>query len=192
MATVVDAARAGDTQMLSSLLSLGVNVLECDEKGYTAAHWTCYNDDVCLLCMLLDAAPELIHSKNSRAMTCLHVAASNGSIRCIRILLDNRSFVSQHLNAVNHWGESALHLASATGNTSVVVALLSSGLDYMLIDQWGRTAFRVDKYYPFCTTHFDRCLLGCEGERVRGFRNSTRKTYDSRREVCVRIECCTI
>lgn len=82
----------------------------------------------------------------------LHVAAMNNSVGTVKLLLRMSSEYTPPLvdiDAKNQWGETALHIAAATGQTGLVHCLLESGASPHAADMWGRTPMKVVFYYIY-------------------------------------------
>ena len=66
-----------------------------------------------------------------------HLAIEIGSLPILQLLLDNDA--DPDVKALNHAGESSLHLAARLGMTDVVELLLWEGADLLDVDEQGRT-----------------------------------------------------
>ena len=67
----------------------------------------------------------------------LHLAIETGSLPILKMLLDNDA--DRGAKALNHPGESSLHLTARLGMTDVVELLLWEGADLLDVDEQGRT-----------------------------------------------------
>jgi hypothetical protein len=105
--------------------------------GYEAVHWAANYDDVAALSTCLSSDAACASRRTSRGMTPLHICALNNSVRCVRVLVP--LLPAATINAVNCWGETALHLACACDASDVRAALLDAGADTFAHDSWGRT-----------------------------------------------------
>ncbi len=105
--------------------------------GYDAVHWAANYDDEAALSACLSSDPARAALVTSRGMTPLHICALNNSVQCARALL--LLLPAGAINAVNCWGETALHLACACDASEVRAVLLQAGADALAQDAWGRT-----------------------------------------------------
>jgi ankyrin repeat protein len=93
--------------------------------------------------MLLHAHPELYNIVTCRSMTPLHIAVMNNSVHTIKQFLGMHIQLIGDINAKNQWGETALHLAAALGQTGIASSLLHQGAMLTVTDIWGRTPQKV-------------------------------------------------
>lgn len=66
--------------------------------------------------------------------TALHLAAADGDVECVKLLLDARA----DINARNHKHQTALHLAALSQSTEILEVLLKRGADPNVVDTDGR------------------------------------------------------
>ncbi|TEY15959.1 hypothetical protein BOTCAL_2527g00010 [Botryotinia calthae] len=83
---------------------------------------------------------------NPRKVTPLWIAASNGHIEVVRLLLGTKSV---NLNATDVPGRSPIFWAAANGHEEIVRLLLNAGADPTFIDTNGDTALLVSKRHGF-------------------------------------------
>jgi ankyrin repeat protein len=126
-ARLVDAVRAGDGQVVRTLLAAGgsraaVNAEEAD--GTTALHWAVRADDLDTVGLLL-AAGANVNRANRYGITPLSLAALNGNPDMIERLVD----AGADPNAVVSDGETAALIAARTGNPRALAILLDHGAD---------------------------------------------------------------
>lgn len=86
---------------------------------------------------LIDATPQLDNLDNERT-TCLHLAARNGHVDIIKLLLE----AGVDINRQTLQG-TCLHEAAMFGKTEVVALLLSSGVDVNRLNSYEQTALEV-------------------------------------------------
>jgi hypothetical protein len=122
----------------------GVIACDCMEQrrsqlndGYDAVHWAANYDDEAALSACLSSDPARAALVTARGMTPLHICALNNSVQCARALL--LLLPAGAIDAVNCWGETALHLACACDASEVRAVLLQAGADALARDAWGRT-----------------------------------------------------
>ncbi|XP_061192544.1 transient receptor potential cation channel subfamily A member 1-like [Saccostrea echinata] len=119
------AARYGRYNTCRRLLDskLGPNIInESDCDGFTALHLAALNGHVKIINLLMQkgACVTRAHDDNSP----IHMAAINGYTKCIRALLSVHANI---LDVKNKNGDTALHLASRSGQSKVVDLLLTLG-----------------------------------------------------------------
>ncbi|CAI5728353.1 unnamed protein product [Peronospora effusa] len=73
------------------LLAYHANVLVVDYRGWAPIHGAAYNGHVGSLTALLDAGASVVTQLTKRHETALHVAASQGNIEAIELLLKHNS-----------------------------------------------------------------------------------------------------
>lgn len=65
-----------------------------------------------------------------------HIAAANGSLRCLDLALERQPGVAMHANAK---GRTTLHIAAGYGQALIIKRLLAAGANAMARDTHGRT-----------------------------------------------------
>jgi len=119
---LVDAAKAGHTQEVRTLLRGGQRPNVAAADGTTALHWAAYREDVALVDLLLGAGADVTIA-NRYGATPLSLACANGNAAVIERLLK----AGADGNAVSAGGETALMTASRTGSVAAVRLLLAHG-----------------------------------------------------------------
>ncbi len=158
----------------ASLINHGADLTLKDSDGDTIFHTAAYYGHISLLKLLLRLTvdPETIKIRNNCNETALGVAASNGNLEILKVLLhcgfdaldctkENGSALHAaarggHLEVVDHLlqegigvntvsvtNATALHVASQHGRVEVVKALLDAGADCYLVPKSGYSALLV-------------------------------------------------
>ena len=149
---IINAAQTSDVSRVKSIrVTDNTLLLQSDEKGYTAFHWAAYSDDI----EVFDALSEDNHNYlwsclTHKGMNSLHIACSNNSLRVARRIIEiiqSNPLHQHHIDAVNTYKETALHLAAAANNADIVTLLVESGCNTLSLDQWSRTARRVSHIF---------------------------------------------
>lgn len=144
---ILDAVQRNDTSSVQILLSKDLDLLyAADERGYSAIHWAAYVDSVEITDILLNHSVDIAwKSRTLRGQNSLHIACSNDSYRVVRRLIDfakeNRQ--QENFDDINNYGESAAHIAAASGKCTILQILMSAGLNFQIKDKWGRTPRQV-------------------------------------------------
>lgn len=132
-----DAARAGDVEVLKSLLARGVQVDMRDERGSTALILAAYYGKTDAVRTLLDAGASPNLGDSARGNTALMGALFKGEIESAkRLLADPRTDV----NARNAAGQTAAMFAALFGRADLIEALAARQADFALTDASGATA----------------------------------------------------
>lgn len=132
-----DAARAGEVDVLKSLLARGVQVDARDERGSTALILAAYygKSEAVQTLLAAGASPNL--GDSARGNTALMGALFKGEIESARRLLaDPRTDV----NARNAAGQTAAMFAALFGRADLIEALAARQADFALTDASGATA----------------------------------------------------
>lgn len=124
---IADAARAGDSQAVISLLTEDADPNLAQADGTTALHWASRYDDLAMAEALIRAGADAA-ARNRYDVTPLGLAATNGSADMIELLLD----AGASANEAGIEGETVLMTAARTGNIDAVGTLLDRGA---LVDQ---------------------------------------------------------
>jgi ankyrin repeat protein len=140
----VDSAACGDMDGVINLLankdypSAAINAV--DKDGRTAFHYSCLNDDVPLLTVLLADDRVNVKQTSPKGDTALHMAALYAALEAMRLLFeDGRG--NELLNAKNNFGETPLHLCAGSGDKGAAKAallLLENGALMTVTDKWNR------------------------------------------------------
>jgi ankyrin repeat protein len=123
-ATLIEAAKAGDTAALRALVQRDVDVNVAEPDGTTALHWAVNRNDVPAVELLL-AAGAHVRAANRYGITPLFLAATNGSASVIARLLE----AGADPNGALPDGETVLMTAARTGRTEAIRALVAAGAD---------------------------------------------------------------
>ena len=134
--SVVDAARAADSQTVRSLLADGGDPNATEPDGTGALHWAVLHNDAATTELLLEAGANAA-AANRLGVTPLHLAATNGNATIIERLLDGGADANEALPE----GETVLMTAARTGTVDAVDLLIARGADVSARENWrGQTA----------------------------------------------------
>lgn len=129
-----DAAREGDLDVISQLLSQGVDVNSRDESRETALIEAALSRQTRIAAMLIEAKAD-IEARNDRGFTALHAAAYSGSAEVAALLLDHGAEV----DALSTQKITPLHVAAEENQAAVAELLVSRGAEVEAIQAYGYT-----------------------------------------------------
>lgn len=133
--SIVEAAKAGDKELLRSLVQKKADVNAADNDGSTALLWAVYHDDLASADMLLRAGAK-VNAATDLGVTALWQAAENGSSAMVKRLLD----AGANPNTALLSGETPLMVGARTGSPDVVEQLLDKGANPNAHGTRGQTA----------------------------------------------------
>ena len=150
------------------LKGLDIDATTSDNDRYTACHYASWDGNYDVLNMLIDAGanPDVI---GGDSMTPLNLAASNGHIDCVKLLisnevnLDNRVFQNNIYHSIN--GGSALRDAILNLQWKVADALISAGANVEMLNEKclnGEDLFEVITQFAKNTTDTEFHILRVE------------------------------
>jgi uncharacterized protein len=119
---LVDAARAGDANMVRTLLTARADVHQASGDGSTALHWAAHRDDLDMADALLRAGAR-VNAATDLGATPLYLACTNHSAMMVSRLLDAGADPNLPLPG----GETPLMNCARTGDPAAVRALLAKG-----------------------------------------------------------------
>ncbi len=134
-APLADAAMAADNTAMRSLLNRKVDVNIAQADGTTALHWAARHDDLEITNLLIRAGAN-VKAANRFGITPLALACTNGNAAIIEALLKAGDDADAVVSVA---GDTALMLASRTGKTDAIAALLNHGADVNKINIDGQT-----------------------------------------------------
>ncbi|KAM0800737.1 ankyrin repeat-containing domain protein [Usnea florida] len=118
---LVEAATAGNTDLVNSLLDSGVDLNIREDEGLTALPAAASNAHLDMVKLLLDRGADVnIHHGNA-----LQAVARNGHLDIVKLLLDRGADV----NIQDPFGGNALQKAAYWGHLDIVKLLLDRGAD---------------------------------------------------------------
>jgi ankyrin repeat protein len=123
-ATLVNAAKRGDTVTVRALVQQHVDVNAAEADGTTPLHWVVRASDLKTAQLLVRAGAN-VNLANRYGITPLSLAATNGDASLVRMLLR----VGADPNARGPAGETILMTAARTGQVDVLTELLAHGAD---------------------------------------------------------------
>jgi len=134
-APLADAAEAGDSASVRTLIEKKSNVNAPQADGMTALHWATYHDDEETVRSLLAAGADA-KAANRYEVSPLSLACTNGNATIVGLLFD----AGADPNVALPGGETALMTASRTGKIGPVRELLARGAKVDSREQKGQTA----------------------------------------------------
>ena len=135
-ASLLEAARAGDSAAALEFLAAGADVAATSNDGATALHYAAESDNLALVVRLLEAgaSPE---ARSRNGVTPFALAAINGNADMLSAMLRHGA----DPNGLSSEGETALMLAARNGRPAAVTVLLDAGADPNLVEPFrGQTA----------------------------------------------------
>src|SRR5690348_13290901 len=84
--TIADAAKAGDTAVVRTLLQQKADVNQREADGTTALHWAVRQDNLEMVNLLIGAGAN-VNARNRLGVTPLSLACINGNAAAIEVLL---------------------------------------------------------------------------------------------------------
>lgn len=129
-----DAAREGDLDVISQLLSQGVDVNGRDESRETALIEAALSGQTRIAAMLIEANADT-EARNDRGFTALHAAAYSGSVEIATLLLDHGAEV----DALSKQKITPLHVAAEENQAAVAELLIARGAKVEAIQAYGYT-----------------------------------------------------
>jgi ankyrin repeat protein len=115
------AATMGQIRIMKMLRDAGANIFATDETNFSSLHAACYNGQCSTVELLLDWG--LSMEEQSKYGTALHVAASDGHLEVVKLLVARGA----NLNARNRDGATPLGVALLSGHKNVVSCLNEVG-----------------------------------------------------------------
>ena len=132
---IADAAMRGDRAAVRAALARKADVNSTRIDGSTALHWSVERDDVEMADLLLGAGAR-VTARTREGVMPLQIAATNGSARMIRRLLQAGADPNALLTAT---GDTALMMAARTGTADAVSLLIEAGARVNAVESWGGT-----------------------------------------------------
>jgi ankyrin repeat protein len=130
-----DAARIGDTELISALVEVGAPIESADDKGYTPLILAAYHGHPEAVELLLAKGADACRP-DVRGNTAMMGAAFKGYEDIVTRLARERCSIDQ----TNESGKTALMFASLVGKTGIVKFLEGRGADADRRDRSGKTA----------------------------------------------------
>ncbi|MEK1893054.1 MAG: ankyrin repeat domain-containing protein [Rhizobium sp.] len=129
-----DAARDGDLDVISQLLSQGVDIDSRNESRETALIEAALSGQTKIAAVLIEASAD-IEARNDRGFTALHAAAYSGSAEIAALLLDRGAKV----DALSKHKITPLHVAAEENQAAVAELLIARGAAVEAIQAYGYT-----------------------------------------------------
>lgn len=140
--------KRASVHVVRMLVGAGIDAGAVNGRGYTAAHVAAqYNHTEVLAWLVQEDLPLDLNATSTvsyASRTALHVAAAEGTVECVRILVD----AGVDLDKADAHGSTALHLAIKGGSLSIVKALWMGGCNIRAKDLAGREALEVAHRLP--------------------------------------------
>lgn len=112
---LIDAIKNNDSKQAINLISCNTSLItEQDINGWTALHWAVFHQRIPVV-HALATHKTILETQNNNGLTPLCIAAENGSLSCLEILVNNGA--SMHNNEAT---KSPIYLAATNGHIAVV------------------------------------------------------------------------
>ncbi|MEI8395431.1 MAG: ankyrin repeat domain-containing protein [Rhodospirillaceae bacterium] len=120
---LINAVKAGNTDMVTLLLEFGAHPGVTDTEGNTALHWAADRGDPVLIKLMLAGKAKIIDRENRQGLTPLMMATRAGRIEAIDVLAK----AGADLGKSDYTGRDALAWAAESRNPEVAAALRRAG-----------------------------------------------------------------
>ncbi|KAJ4447087.1 hypothetical protein ANN_09076 [Periplaneta americana] len=138
------AAQLESSECVRLLLDAGARACECNSTGNTPLHYAaeeCSTDTLQILIDYIRDNPFYnlefeINALNDNKRSPLHLAAQSGSLKCVKLLFENKS----NLTSVDEVDNTALHYAAMSGSADCVKFLIDNGADLLAVNNAKYTA----------------------------------------------------
>ena len=140
--------------MAEMVLARGAPIDDTAEDGMTALHQACRTGGASVAQLLLNRGADPMRLGGDATRLPIHLAASDGSLECVRILLDAGSHFDG-ADALDGREETPLDIAVACGSYDVVRALILAGADMDRARPGKRSLLREAEFQD----HFDVLYL---------------------------------
>ena len=130
----------GRSEIVKLLLNAnGIRVDSKDNKWDSPLHYACKKNHDEIVSLLLEKRCP-VDSRNKEGLTPLHVCASNNSLECAKLFIDQliSSSCNVSVNCSDRSGKTALHHAACNGNCDMITFLLRWGCNSNAADSEGR------------------------------------------------------
>jgi uncharacterized protein len=131
---LLNAARAGDNEILTEFIQAGYNLNSQDDKGYTALILAAYNGHLDSVEQLLEAGADPC-VEDKRGNTALLGAIFKGELRIAKRLMNTEC----NPNQINNAGQTPAMFAALFQRTEILEALRESGADMNTQDAMGNS-----------------------------------------------------
>ena len=131
-----EAARVGEYDQVSALISRGASPQWTDSDGWSALHMAAFNGYVPVARLLLDHGWQLDLADDD-GWTPLHAAADMGQVSMLQFLAVREAKINTQTSVQK---KTPLHFAAENGQKAVVGLLLGLGADRSLKNSSGKTA----------------------------------------------------
>jgi ankyrin len=133
------AIEGGNLNVFEILKARGAQIEPCLENTTTLMHTAATYDRVTIMRKLLKLQRDAINVADQTGKTPLHLAAQNGHVGVVNLLLNAGS----NVHTKDRTGMTPLHFAAAEGNEKIVKILLQVGADPNAQDNRRRTSLKV-------------------------------------------------
>jgi len=140
---LLQSAFDGDLAKVQGLVKKGVSIEATGPKNRTSMIWAAANGHTRVV-EFLHGAGANINAKDSNGQTALMFAVKGSYVETVRYLLENGADIDAR--SIKQ-GFSALTIAAAVGNTSVVQLLLEHSADKAIAERDGNTALDRARQY---------------------------------------------
>mmetsp|Transcript_9786 Transcript_9786/g.12776 ORF Transcript_9786/g.12776 Transcript_9786/m.12776 type:complete len:450 (+) Transcript_9786:147-1496(+) len=154
------AAFEGNAEMINALIEKGALKEGVNDKGWTALHYAASQDNLEAVAALIDARVNLDAATKYEKSTALHLAAVDGFIEVMKLLLLNGC----NPNARNLLGRTAMHLAAEHGDVPAGEVLLAADAHTDVLDNDGWLPIQIAEVKGF--QEFVRFLDGKDKART--------------------------
>ncbi len=145
---VVLASQQGHSEIVKIICQKSPNLTLTSKLGRNAIHSACFNGHTEVFKNIMDAAggSNICHDKDIDGWTPLHLAAQEGFIEIVKLLLTDPRCSKVKINDQASNGRTPLHNATLKGREDVANFLLEVKADVHIKDTKGWTALRRDWY----------------------------------------------
>jgi ankyrin repeat protein len=149
---------AGDVARVKEIIGAGADVNMKDALDRTPLHLAAFHGQVEIIDLLIAHGAD-VNARDLTAMPPLHAAVIAGKRgAAVQMLLDRHA----DLHAINKEGQTALHLAAATGQPKLTKSLIERGADVHRADSNGQLPvyYARRNHHPQTTAVLERAARG--------------------------------